>query len=450
MKIESVKSFILVVLIGISLLLSLTLWSYQPNSDRTIGGEVVNNEIDDVGGSSDKSKNSLIKPTDIIFHTSDRYYGFVQAEAKGALYEQMQEWVITNFEPDAGERSFATSQNGVELTFADAIPMEVINTLFNFGQEENNYPSWSMNRIFISFIPESKSLNLEFISDEDNNTARAVINATEPYEDLSSIINTLDDGKLQRYLAINEDTSAIYIPEEPVSLPIHSITPTEINPSLFVNILFANPSVVRETTSASIGEAYFTDNRQMNVYQDRMRMEYVNHVEPSIEDKMLITEVDLLDQSIKSINSHSGWTEEYRLEDIDLENGRVSFQMYYEGYPVFSNKLSTIQQRWTMQQSNMQLQLIEYDRPLYILGSKFKLREADDLASGENVITYLENNTDVVLENIEDIKVGYELKYQRDDPESEYIELDPAWYKKENNMWQRIVFDELSNPKGVE
>jgi len=449
MKLETVKSFVLFVLIGVSVLLSYTLWSYQPNSDMTLGGEIVDNEMD-AGGFSDKIKQSMVKPTDIIFHSPNGYYGFIKANDRDALYEQMQSWVVTNFSA-GGAENYATSEQGVELIFSDEIPMEIINSLFSFGTDDTVFPSWSMNRIFISFIDESKSLNVEFISSDNNDTATAVINDTASYDQLWTTLTSLDDETLTEYVAINEESSAIYIPAGKVSLPNYSITPADINPNLFVNILFSNPAVVRETNSQSIGETYFTDSRQMSVYNDRLRMEYVNHGIPSSDEQTFFSETELLDRTISHINSHSGWTGDYRLEDINSESNRVSFQKYYNGYPVFSNsRLSTIQQRWALQQNG--LQLIEYDRPLFHFDNEFS-NEVKSLISGESLIDYLENNTGSTLENIQDLKVGYELQY-RNEQTNEYIQLDPAWYKKENNSWQKIVSDEHSDehssPKGVE
>ena len=446
MKLETVKSFVLVVLIGASLLLSYTLWSYQPNSDMTLGGEIVDNEMN-AGGFSDKTKRSMVKPMDIIFHSPNGYYGFIKATDRDTLYEQMQSWVVTNFSA-GGVENYDTSEQGVELIFTDEIPMEIINSLFSFGTDDIVFPSWSMNRIFISFIDESKSLNVEFISSDKNNTATAVINDTASYDQLWTTLTSLDDEILTEYVALNDDSSAIYIPAGKVSLPTYSITPADINPNLFVNILFPNPAVVRETNSQSIGETYFTDSRQMSVYNDRLRMEYVNHGVSTLDEQSFISETELLDRTITHINSHFGWTGDYRLEDINSQSNRVSFQKYYKGYPVFSNsKLSTIQQRWALQQNG--LQLIEYDRPLFQFDYEFSGNGVKSLISGESLIDHLENSTDSTLENIQDLKVGYELQY-RDEENSEYIQLDPAWYKKENNSWKKVVFDKHSSQKGVE
>ncbi|MEI3600034.1 MULTISPECIES: YycH family regulatory protein [unclassified Oceanobacillus] len=452
MKFETVKTFILIVLIGISILLSYTLWSYQPNSNQTISSEFVNSEID-AGGSNDETKRSLIKPVDIIFHTDAGYFGFQDSKSKDQMFHQMQDWVISNYEVLDSEEATERSPEKIELIFADEIPMKVLGTLFNFGSDDIIFPNWSMKRIYISFIHDSKSLQLEFSSDTSDQRAVALINDAEIYDQLWRNTETLDKETYQEYLVINEQTNPVYIPAGKIKMDSYSITPTQIQPALFVNILFTNPAVVRETNSQTIGEAYFTDNRQMSVYQNGKRMEYISHISPSTDEPdRVISELDLLDRSINNINNHSGWTyasrlnQDYRLDDVNLNNNQVTYQMYYKSYPVFNiHKLATIQQRWGNYQNGMQL--IEYDRPLYLFDSEFKLRE-NELPSGENIIDLLESDVDVTMENIEDVKIGYELKYQQDEQDSEYFEMVPAWYKKENNSWQKIIFDEEKQPMG--
>lgn len=455
MKLETVKSFILVVLIGISIILSYTLWSYQPNSSQMIGGDIAGNEMD-AGGSGEETKRSLIKPSDIIFHTNERYYGFHDAAERDRLFQQMQEWTITNFEVyNSGAQQEDIPAEGIEIIFPEEIPMEALASMLTIStSEEDPFPDWPMKRLFISFIHDSKSLQVDFRSDESDQRATALITDADIFDQLLELILELDENTLREYLAINEEENAVYFPSGEVELPTYSITPAEIRPALFVQILFPNPAVVRETSSQTIGEAYFTDNRQMNVYQNGMRMEYVSHVTPTPEEmESDISAIDLIDRSILNINSHNGWTQDtrlvqdYRLEDLHLDRHEVTFQMYYKGYPVFNPyQLAVIQQQWGVYQNS--IQLIEYERPLYQFDEEFVLREVSDFASGESILSFLETDPSVSMENIEDITIGYEMNYQREDQESEYLEMVPAWYKKENNSWQKIVFNEDRAPRG--
>lgn len=454
MKLETVKTFMLVTLIGISIILSYTLWSYQPNTNNTISGDIVGDEMD-AGGSSEETKRSLIKPSKIIFHEETGYYGFHDTKDQDELFEQMQEWVITNFEVYNSDSTDEYRSRGIEILFPEEIPMEILGSLLTFGADDINFPGWSMNRVFISFVHDSKSLRVEFESEETNAYAEALISDATIYEQLYQRVEELDGDNLREYLVLNEGENPTYFPAGELELATYSITPSEINPALFVNVLFTNPSVVRETNTQTIGEVYFTDNRQLGVYQSGMRMEYISHATPSTDeqDETVFSEVDLLDRSISNVNNHSGWTieprfsQEYRLESLNMDRNEVTFQMYYKGYPVFSSyNLATIRQRWGVSQNTEQL--LEYDRPLYSFDGEFLLRETEDLPSGETILSFLEADPSVSTENIQDVTIGYELNYQQEDQESEYFEMQPAWYKMENDNWQKIIFEEENAPRG--
>src|SRR5690606_30309223 len=131
--------------------------------------------------------------------------------------------------------------------------MVVLDSIFTFSLNDDDMePSGSMERVMISFIADSKSLQLEFISPEMDQLAVALVNDAKTYEYMVEKIADLQKSELTEYLVINEDINPVYFPAGKMDLQKYSITPTEINPSLFVNILFTNPSVVRETRSQTI------------------------------------------------------------------------------------------------------------------------------------------------------------------------------------------------------
>ena len=81
MKLETFKTIILTILVGISLLLTFSLWNYQPNYDPlypTSSNYV--NEVD--AGGIEETKRSIIEPINIVFHYDGETYGF---EKRGEL-----------------------------------------------------------------------------------------------------------------------------------------------------------------------------------------------------------------------------------------------------------------------------------------------------------------------------------------------------------------------------
>lgn len=429
---ENIKTIILIVLIGTSLLLTFGLWS-TPKYNQLTSSDSTVNEVNIGGGKN--TKGTIIEPNEIIFHSNGSFYGFIDPVDRQNLFQNMKSWEVTDFEienaGDPPEHAYM-----VELIFPDAIPVTLLGSFFQFS-EDITFPSWSFRQIFITFISDAKSLKLHIPSIDGRDQATAYLTNTENYESLWEKVSALDEDVMQTYLPLEESPYPVYVPEGKVKLVSKSTTFNKIDPELLVNVLFTNPSAVSQSYTPEVGETYFTDGqRGLRVFEDGRKMEFVN---PYSEEDTSMAPNQLLEESIYHINGHNGWTDEYHLMSIEPERQSIRYKMYHEGYPVFnSTYLATIEQVWGNQQ------LIEYHRPL------FKLRDTlsegtVQLPSGEQVLSYLRNNPYYELENVEQICVGYQLNYQS---RNQYIDLEPAWYMEYNNGWRKLPLDQLSNEEG--
>ncbi|MFD1040288.1 YycH family regulatory protein [Virgibacillus byunsanensis] len=439
MKLETVKSFMLTILVGLSLLLTFSIWSYQPDVDRFISDQYVD-EVD-IGG-IEETKKRIIEPSSILFHTNNEHYGFTDAINRRSLYQDMQSWILYEFATRSTDEP-PSSDHQVEVIFPDALPMEFVNSLFTFN-EEQQMPSWSFQRIFITLNQDSQLLTIYFQSTNGQQQARAVVNNSSKYDMLWNYMTNLDD--LTSYVVFGESEESgtpIYIPENPVTMARLSFTVESIEPSLFVNELFNTPSIVGRNIS-NVNEAYYTDaQRGMRVYQDQRMMEFINPNESSPDQ--LGEPISLVERSISNINDHKGWTNEYNLVSIDTTMNRVRYQMYYEGIPVFNNlNLSIIEQEWRGQELNF------YQRPLFNFNTGNIINDGGtvDLLSGRDVIYILQNNANVTynLENIRDIQIGYKLEYE--DSADRALTLEPAWYMNYSGNWIELDFSEYEELKG--
>src|SRR5699024_5574414 len=105
--------------------------------------------------------------------------------------------------------------------------------------------------------------------------------------------------------------------------------------------------------------------------------------------------------------------------------------MRYERYTVYNNSgLSIIEQSWRNQE------LHQYRRPLIRLNNSLGA-DVVNLKSGSNVIHYLENNAKYEMEKVNDIQVGYHLKYLDNATHSLTLEL--ACYMKYKGLCQEIM-----------
>ncbi|MFA1819676.1 YycH family regulatory protein [Virgibacillus oceani] len=431
MKFETVKTFILIILIGTSLLLTFALWTYQPNNKPLNSDELVN-EVN-IGGMEER-RNTMVQPNAIVFHYYDEYYGFEDPASQHELFSEMQSWEMDSFEVDEADSDRTPEDYEVELLFPEDIPMEMVTLIFSTGENSEDMPSWSFNRMYVTFDQSSQVLEVTIPSIDERSEARAVITNNDHYNELFSHLTT--QGELAELLVINEAENPVYFPKEIDPLTRHSLSVIHTSADMLVNALFSRPSIVSRTGSPNMnsGGVYFTDGfRELTVDPGDTAMEFFN---PAASEYPRMGMAQLMRTSIQHVNDHMGWTGEYNLQEMDQARNQITYQMYYEGYPVFNNfQMTNIVQEWRDQSS-----LYRYERPLFRLNNSIGTEEMEIL-SGEGLYNFLldEEESDYNLEDITDIRIGYDLTYH--DPDlNDYVTLEPSWFMEYNNSWQKIQF----------
>ena len=166
MNYETIKSFILVVLVGISFLLSFILWSYQPNYDYFYDASYVN-EVD-IGG-VENTRNDLFKPTEVVFRSDDKVFSFTNPLERESFYQDITSVVLYDVNvSELTERPDVTHDEYVEMVFPNPVPAEILTSLFSF-EEDLLPPNWSFERMFLTFNDEARTLQLTVISADERN-----------------------------------------------------------------------------------------------------------------------------------------------------------------------------------------------------------------------------------------------------------------------------------------
>jgi regulatory protein YycH of two-component signal transduction system YycFG len=414
MKLETVKSFVLVFLIGTSLLLTFGMWNYQPSVELLSDAKPEDISLN----GTEESIHTLIQPRQIIFHASNLHYGFTDPVEQSNFFREIQQWGLFNFELEKVEET--NHEHDVEITFPTPLPMEILDNLFTFQGTNLELPIWSFQKVYFSLDKELRVIRVEFLSIDGRDKAVALIQDRKKYEQLASYIENQDLTRLSVFK--NGNGSSIYIPEGPIQLTRQTKAFSKISANNLVDVLFSDPSIVRQSNYSNLGTTYFTDSSQMSVSQDEARIEYISTgaINESLES--LYAE-DLLNKSISDINSYRGWTETFKLLDINTNENVIRYQMFYGGYPVYS-PLSILEQRWGQR-------LIEYKRPLFRSNNSLNDNEVT-LPSSDEILIYLEEN--YKLEDINDIQIGYQLIYDKDE---NIIIYEPSWFMQQqfNKEW---------------
>src|SRR5699024_2465136 len=132
---ETIKTYILVVLVGLSFLLSYILWSYQPKYEMFYDASYIN-EVD-VGG-KERTKNELMRPSHIIFHQLDdrgepEILGFTRPSDEYIFYKEISTWTLTNTNvTDHSPTEIKPKEdNYVEMTFPSTFTAHLIESIFS-------------------------------------------------------------------------------------------------------------------------------------------------------------------------------------------------------------------------------------------------------------------------------------------------------------------------------
>src|SRR5690625_1150653 len=253
MNIEIVKTYILILLVVISLVLTLALSNNQPKQEtiHNATSEYVN-EVD-LGG-QEETKHRMIEPRSIIFHNNERYYGFSEQSEEKKLYHDMQEWALDDVKTSVADGP-PTDDIKVEVAFPTAMPVEVIKSAFNLNTDAS-LPDWSFQRMFITFNQSESILNVHFISTDDRKEVTAIARNTKLYNTLRTYMT--DDVKLSEFMTLNTGHLPFYIPFEVSMIHERSFVFNHYDNVILFITLFYIPSSV----NLNAGEAYYTDGQR--------------------------------------------------------------------------------------------------------------------------------------------------------------------------------------------
>src|SRR5699024_12399485 len=125
-------------------------------------------------GRKEQSKKDVITATSIIFKHAGQYYAVTNPTADHSLFKDMQSGMVYNFQ--SSEINHKQNHDyEVEIIFPYALPMEILPDLFSLP-DEVELPSWSFQRLYVTFDTKQAVLNVQFISMDGRYQATALIN----------------------------------------------------------------------------------------------------------------------------------------------------------------------------------------------------------------------------------------------------------------------------------
>lgn len=430
-KWEQFKTVLLTVLVGLSLLLTVALWNYQPKIEQLDPTTTYIHETQLSGKTQTKA--DIVQPMQIIYHKQGEFYGLKSTINQSFMYKEMLNWTLYDFH-NVGD-STQMKDNGIEIIFPTKIPIQIIPEIFK-SEEHPKLSSWSFDRMYITLNNQSTPESILFVTEDGQRKMEAKIQNGNLKEFIGRYIK--NDTILTQYIMFGvNDNNPIYLPKGEVSLPKKTYPTSILSTQPLINVLFNDPSLVRQNLS-NYGIIKYTDgSRRMNVSQNEHIMNFIN---PFTEDFKTVDREELINNSLDFMNDHLGWTDDYTLYDISESTNTIKFRLSMDGYPVFdNNQLSVIEQSWRDQE------IYEYNRSLIHLTTPFESEgQKVVLPSGEEIKTFIEKYPQKYFPYlIGDIAIGYTIHEK-----SFILSLEPAWFIKYNGEWQEIKVEDMSKEMG--
>ncbi len=393
---ESLKSVVLVILIGLSLYQSFLLSSYSPPKSEPIQqSNYVQTET--LGKPSELQ--DMLFPDQIIVHLGNQQYSVLYPN--NYYYTRLLENIkqrsfdgfrkTTMYLANVNWEDVRTKQQGVEIRFRDGIPFSVMQQLLRLEGEmpvEND----KITRIWIFTKGTNEDVRAFFFTDSPSvgyEVVRADFTSKDienfaAYGDLTNLYKTTNNGDY-------------YLPIKPLRVPIYSFSYNLLTADQLKQSLFVDPGITRNLKERDGSEIYTDSKRGFQINRDQRWVTYSDPVAP-VGTKSDVKE-DLL-AGIKFINQHIGWDGKYAVTHTPVkqlyDNNTFSFRQYFESLPI----ITTQADGFGLLKLQVQKGIVSgFERSMIIPDFKTGQRRDGELISGdalEERLQYYQRRTSII------------------------------------------------------
>lgn len=430
--VELIKSIILTLLVGLSITLTFSIWTYTPKLDIIEQPPTV-----DISIAEKQDLSALIKPYKILFNFDEGLKGTLESDQINQLVNRVKDWTLSdlsleeqNFDEEKMTR-FLRKKNTFTFFFHGDVPLPVYDNILNI--KSSNVPEISFDRIVVEWNPASVLLDVNFISQSNHLRYKAKARLADTQNFHRSI---LDSGlSYEDFEEVAPDTKKfIAVPVNEIELMQNTFYQDETSPYKFRDALFNDPNAVRRSLVGVNLEEYQDNHALMTIDTAKKTLNYVH---PVTESREMAIPSELLLDTVDFVNEHDGWTDEYRFMYMNPLQRKVKFQLYAHGLPVWSDSTMTeIEQVWGEEQ------IFKYIRPYYTLElTPVSGTGMISLPSGLKVASILQQSEEIDFTLIDEIIPAYYMNNYEEN--SKLFLLEPSWYYLMNGNWTRFSPEQL-------
>jgi regulatory protein YycH of two-component signal transduction system YycFG len=434
--IEQIKTIVLFLLIFMSLALTFTIWTFTPTFPQIESTPATEVEL-----GANKAVDEVVQPTKVLYHSDEEAKGTTNQQQVDLLLDVMKQWQIHDIKtisedtPIKELASFMHDPDRAVVYFPGPVPFPVIDSIMNIT--DDSMPEASFDRIVVAWGEASETdFMLYFINSKSGRIHQGNVSTNELARLQGQVVGPAFENYPAYITSAEIGVLPIYVQESAGELNTYRYLQEDIPEQKLVDGLFESPSSVT-TTGDLVNREYSDESDALMSFDENAKS--VNYVQPQAETNDPAIPSELIFDTADFINTHSGWTNDYRYFGMEPLNQKIDYRLYQDNLPVFSQTFETdLEVEWGVEAEEEKV--FRYKRPYYMLES-LGASGSLELPSGAAVLHAIEH-MDGDPKKVSEIAQGYTMARDEKEPER-LISLQPAWYYKADGIWAPLPAEAL-------
>lgn len=440
--IEPIKTFVLIILVLLSITLTFSIWSYSPNY-QTIEKTVPQNVVID----KKKTISQVVKPYKLIAQHDDEFSGTVKTSDIDALYDVLKNSQLSDLsmisEKLSHEKMYELmkANDTVSLMFSDEVPMSIFQSILPTVNKKVSGIEFSQMMISLK-KPNNESINdneldVYFASPETHELYSAKLHLKKSEAFIEKQLKMTK--KYDEYTVIETSSGRImYVLTDKPKFAKQQYFARNVSAKVdqFKNALFTNPKIVKTSQDSMTNIDKYSDDRSvMTIYNNQYTLNFANM---SAESDERISKSHLIDHTMSFVNEHGGFTNDYRYESVNYGEQKVLYQLFMSDLPVEPATQTTSTEIEVKINNGT---VARYARPYYQLETipDDESNNLTMLKTARQVYRMLVTEQVVKRNHIEDLRLGYSMSFKERDNGAVVFTLEPTWFYKVKEDWITVA-----------
>src|SRR5690606_21290026 len=267
MKYESIKTVVLIILVLSSIILTWSLWTYQPQYKDLVGTDDL---VEDVTTNNPKETSKIIKPIKILYHIDGQHFGTYNETELNKVMKEIRPWEvnevqnITHEVQNQGLANFLGKNGHVVIYFPDSLPLQIYKSFLHINDKDHSLITFDRLVLDVNTHDQGEG-RVYFLSTSENLVYEGQVDSGYISEFKRKFYSTAARYPEQIEYVLTE-SNALYLPknQEVVNRFDYFIV-NEIEIDTFIERLFTNPSRVKRD-ELTTGEVHTDGTRLLRTY----------------------------------------------------------------------------------------------------------------------------------------------------------------------------------------